>query len=233
MVVGVIGARIFLDKKNNAEVTAAKRDGDDLKMQLNEISARELINKASNLGELDAAEKLIASLDERGKNRLTPYVSLKRARFWFSEGESYLKKAVEIDTAVGGDDDKPIHPLTQKMLDQAFVYWEKARKEAEKMTGENEDNDFKFHLDYLKGEVYYRFLQYLSDRETAREMFNQCVTYYKHALRSRPGDINTVVNIELLIKNERDLAGGGDDPKSRKKQMLNSKKFGIGSSSGN
>jgi hypothetical protein len=109
--------------------------------------------------------------------------------------------------------------------------YELARKEVEKLK-DTSDNDFNYNVNYLKGEIYYRFLELIADQETSQEIFNQTVTYYKQALRYRPNDINTVVNIELLIKNQSNLVSTTPN-QSRKKQMLTSKKFGINKSSGN
>lgn len=227
--------------------------------QVKENEVRILINKAKTLADVEAIEQRMQDLD--AKDKLAPYVSLKKSRLMFEEAEMYMRKAVEIERAVFiPDPPAPIppppmpdpnnpyatppmpvappeppriyHPLTMLNLEKAFALYDKARKESEKLK-EGDDSDFNFHMNYMKGEIYYRILELMSDQESAPELFNQTLSYYKFALRSRNNDVNTTINIELLIKNQNSLMGNSSSPQARKKQMLNSGKFGVGKSSGN
>lgn len=227
----------------------------DLQVKENEV--RTLINKAANLADIEAIEQKMQDLES--KDKLAPYVSLKKSRLMFEEAEMYMRKAVEIERAVfipdppappmpppTPDPNNPYatppmpppeppriyHPLTIVNLEKAFALYDKARKESEKLK-EGDDADFNFHMNYMKGEIYYRILELMSDQESAPELFNQTLSYYKFALRSRNNDVNTTINIEILIKNQNSLMGNSASPQARKKQMLNSGKFGVGKSSGN
>jgi len=213
---------------------------DDVTQQLNRVyeedvldnKVREMVNKAQNLDDLVQVESSMGSLSEAKRTKLLPMISLKKSKFWFNEAEQYLMKAAEIERAVDTQvDDKALHPLTVINLEKAFALYDKSRKEVDKIKDSN-DKDFNYHVNYLKGEVYFRTLEFMSNQDSAQELFNQTLTYYKYALRNRPSDINTVINIEILIKNQNKLASNMN-PKARKKQMLNSKKFGVGRSSGN
>jgi hypothetical protein len=217
---------------------------------------RVMVNNVKSLDDLDKIEKEMQSLPATYKERLAPIISLKRATCWFNEAEDYLRKAIEIERAVASvpqdqpmpsatDPENPdnpeqipppqrsreLHPLTLINFNKAIALYEKARKECEKLK-DSFDTDFDYHTNYLKGEIYYRILELVADQESAPALFNQTLTYYKYALRSRSNDMNTIINIEILIKNQNELVGNAGNPQ-RKKQMLNSKKYGIGKSSGN
>ncbi len=212
---------------------------------------RDAVNKAKSNADLEKAENMMGSLPKEYRERIAPTIALKKATFVFEEAEGYLQKAVEIERASAlpppaqmvpnpenpaeqipaPQQERELHPLTVVNLNKAIALYEKSRKLSEglKDTGRS---DYDFHLNYLKGEIYYRLLELVADQESAPEMFNQALTYYKYALRNNNNDINTVINIEILIKNQNAL-GGGQNPQARKKQMLNSKKFGVGKSTGN
>lgn len=215
------------------------------------------LNKVNSLNDIGLIGKELQDLNQVDKIKLEPYVILKRASLLFNQGEQYLRRAGEIEFALTappeskkvmpaaeGDPENPIevmpppeqqrtyHPLTMETLEKAISYYEQAKKEADKLS-EGSDADFNYSLNYLKGEIYYRFLQFLSDAENAQELFNQTLGHYKVALRYRPGDINTVVNIELLIKNQSSLLSNANNPQVKQKQMLNLRKAGLGSSKGN
>jgi hypothetical protein len=226
--------------------------------QVKENEIRSLLNNAKTLEEIELVEQKMQEL--ANKDKVAQYVAIKKSRLLFEEAEMYMRRAVEIEKAVFiPDPPKPVpvpmvdpnnpyatpttpmpppeppriyHPLTLVNLEKAFALYDKARKESEKLK-ESDDNDFNFNLNYLKGEIYYRILELMADQESAPELFNQTLSYFKFALRSRNNDVDTSVNIELLIKNQNSLMGNANNPQARKKQMLNSGKFGVGKSSGN
>jgi len=252
LVVGAYASYLYLDHKQ-VQLTKADTIASAIAYE-NRIAFRDvslLINKADSLEHIAIIESLITDLSNQNKEMLSPYVSLKKASLLFNRGEYYLKKAIEIESAVviqqpAGppmeDPDNPngeliqaprqYHPLTDEMLKKATDLYEEARKEADKLT-EGADNDFNYSLNYLKGEIYYRYLELLADNDTAQELFNQTLGYYKIALRYKPGDIDTVVNVELLIKNQSSLLANANNPKAKRKQMLNVRKAGFGSGRGN
>lgn len=211
----------------------------------NEIS--KTVNETNSILVLERAEAKLDSLSKENKDRILPYIILKRSRLLFDEAEKYLQKAIEIEKATFVETPMPpadqppppkaLHPLTVINFQKAANLYEKARKEIDKLKDKNFDfdlllNGFYYNLNYLKGEIYYRILEFLADQNSAQELFNQTLTFYKYALRERPSDINTIVNIELLIKNQNNIIGSAN-PQMIRKKMLNSRKFGVGRSSGN
>lgn len=216
-------------------------------------------NKANaylSKGDTGLAEFLLDGLDKQSKEKLESYVNLKNASIMFNKGEYYLRRAEEVEYALTikekktappptdpenpdveqlpppMEQQKALHPMTIQLLNKAIDCYDNARKEIDKLS-ENSDANFNFSLNYLKGEIYYRVLEYMSEQNTAQELFNQTLSYYKIALRHKAGDINTVVNIELLIKNQNSLLANASDPQAKHKQMLNSRKAGLGNSKGN
>jgi hypothetical protein len=245
-------SHLYLDYKQSQSVktdmTASKEIYDN-QNAYNNMSL--LINKADSLDHIEIIESLMVDFNKQNREKLVPYLSLKKASLLFNQGEYYLRRAGEIESSVVEPKQPPMppddpenqgveqlpppqqyHPLTVEMLKKATDFYERARKEADKLT-ESADADFNFGLNYLKGEIYYRYLEFLADNDTAQELFNQTLNYFKLALRHRPGDIDTVVNVELLIKNQSSLLANSNNPQAKRKQMLNVRKAGLGSGRGN
>jgi hypothetical protein len=238
---------------SNADFRVAE---DDYFNQLKFNKVNGMFNKANSESSLAIVEALyLGTLDEVAEARMGPYVTLKKASLLFNQGEYYLHRAEEIEFSLSSppkpagppdvdpenpnvepiaapNEQRKYHPLTIQMLQKATDSYEAARKEVDKLS-ENTDIEFNFGMNYLKGEIYYRFLEFMSDSDTAQELFNQTLNYYKIALRHKPGDINTVVNIEILIKNQNDFLSNASNPQVKRKQMLNVRKAGLGSSKGN
>jgi hypothetical protein len=248
-------SHLYLDHKQSQ---SAKTDTSAAKEIYNNQNAYNnmslLINKAESLEHIEIIESLMPDLSKQNREKLAPYISLKKASLLFNQGEYYLRRAGEIESSVAEPKQPPMisddpenhqgveqlpspqpqqyHPLTVEMVKKAVDFYERARKEADKLT-ESVDVDFNFGLNYLKGEIYYRHLELLADNDTAQELFNQTLNYYKLALRYKPGDIDTVVNVELLIKNQSNLLADANNPQVKRKQMLNVRKAGLGSGRGN
>jgi hypothetical protein len=255
---GLVSIQHFSKMEEDSDDAQTRRINEYYEEQVLENKVRSMVNKAKSVADLDKAEVALADLPKQYKERIAPTIALKKATMLFEEAESYLTKAIEVERAAalppppppmppapehqGGvpeqvatppqEQPRELHPLTLANLNKATALYEQTRKLCEGLK-ESGYSDFDYHLNYLKGEVYYRLLELVADQESAPEMFNQALTYYKYALRSKNNDINTVINIELLIKNQQSLTGGAQNPQARKKQMLNSKKYGIGKSSGN
>jgi len=254
--IGVFAVHYFSNAEKDAEDELTLKINKSYDEQVLDNSIRNAVNKAKSIGDLEKAELDMQGLPKQYQERIAPNIALRKAAIWFNEAEECLRRAIEIENAAvvppgpppmpmadpeNPDEPEPIpapqpqrelHPLTVDSLNRAFALYEKARKESEKLK-DGDDLDFNYHMNYLKGEIYYRVLEFLAEPDTAQELFNQALTYYKYALRNRNNDINTVVNIELMIKNQNSLLGNAAGPQARKKQMLTSKKFGIGKSSGN
>lgn len=250
LIVLAYASHLYLDYKQSQFVktdTSAAKEIYDNQNAYNDMSL--LINKAESLEHIEIIESLMPDLSKQNREKLAPYITLKKASLLFNQGEYYLKRASEIEGSVVEPKQPPMisddpenqggqlppqqyHPLTVEMVKKAVDFYERARKEADKLT-ESADADFNFGLNYLKGEIYYRYLEFLADNDTAQELFNQTLNYFKLALRHRPGDIDTVVNVELLIKNQSSLLANSNNPQAKRKQMLNVRKAGLGSGKGN
>jgi hypothetical protein len=124
-----------------------------------------------------------------------------------------------------------IHPSVQAIVEKAIPLYEDAKKRIDRVQEQKGDSNFNYSMHYLKGEIYFRHLQILATKETQQELFRQTMNEYKLALRERPGDNDTSINIEILIK-EAKGGGGGDDPNGRQNKMLN-QSVGFGRTKGN
>lgn len=236
----------FSDKNVEQKDYALLRAEQDYQEEVSEYEIVKLVNKSSTLKEVQVAEELVKTLPAKSQKDISPVLSLKKALLLFRSAEEYLKRAAEIETAFSGaaeyipdpENAQPenpqqlLHPLAAEMLKKAFELYEQARKEIE-LLNDDRDYDYNFSLNYLKGVVYYRYLELFSDKESAPELFNQTLSYFKRALRFKSGDIDTVINIELLIKNQSGMGGNGGANNARKRQVLTSKRYGVSKSTGN
>jgi hypothetical protein len=185
-------------------------------------------------------------------------LGLKKAKLEFMEAEALLARAIDLqqaltlpplppepapmpmtDTGHGGYNPTPppqpqppppppIHPAAQAALEKAEKLYISSKKQIDKLNDIAGDKDYNFSLNYTKGEIYHRHLMFLSTQENQQELFTQTAMHYKKALTYRPGDTNTIVNIELLLKQAQ---GGGGQGQSQPQRMLN--QMGVGKSKGN
>lgn len=216
----------------------------------------EQVNDAKTKDDYKALEATIATLPKKQQEALAPHVKLKQAVLNFAEAEELLNRARGLQTSltvptpppekrqVGVDSmgnpvyaqDQPeptkIHPTAMKLFNEAVPLYESSKREMDRLTEIKGNDAYNFRLNYVKGEVYHRYTQLFATQETARELFNQTVTFYKHALRYKPADTDTVINIELLIKDEQGMAGNAGQPQQQKSKLLN-QAAGSGRSKGN
>lgn len=233
---GFFGAKYFYDK---GEDVFKEYDSKIKWAQAKQKSIEFIKLNVNNLTSIDDIEVLENSLKGLPKNEedlVRVYFDLRKATILFNKAEDFLKKASDLDVALPvstpPNAPKQLHPLTQEALDKALNLYEEARKIADKYSDGN-DVEYNYKLDYLKGEIYFRYLEFLSTPETNAELFNQTVLNYKQALKNKPADIDTVINIEILIKNKNDLVSPpGQTPAAKQKKMLNAR-VGIGHGSGN
>lgn len=213
-------------------------------------------NGAKSKDEYLAVEKELSALPKKHQEALTPQIKLRMAMLNFAEAEDLLNRARALQASlsvpplppekrqVGVDnmgnpvfvqDQAPppeIHPMAMKLLEKAIPLYNDSKKEMDRLTEVKGDNDYNFRLNYVKGEVYHRYTQLFATQETAKELFNQTVTFYKQALRYKPADTNTVINIELLIRDEQGMGGGAGQPQQQRSKLLN-QQAGHGHSKGN
>lgn len=219
------------------------------------VSFVDKFNKARLKNEFQTLEKEFVSLPKKYQESLGGKIKLKMAILNFSEAEELLDRARRLQASlsipgtlpekrqVGVDHEgKPVwvqdppeppkaHPAAMELLNKAIPVYHECKREIDRLGEVKGDDLHNFHLNYVKGEIYHRYTQLFATQETARELFNQTVTYYKHALRYKPADTDTVINIELLIRDEQGMAGGAG-PQQQRTKMLNQTP-GSGRSKGN
>jgi hypothetical protein len=212
--------------------------------EVNELS--KLITSTKNKEGLLALQGRVKLVSDK---RLEPVFQLALATAIFEDGERYLSKAIEVNNALATPPPPrtppvkdhmgqyveqpqppppPLHPLVVKNLDMAFKNYKEAKELCDKIQTQPDNNNFNFSMNYFKGEVYYRHTQLLSTPETAKELFDQTLVSWKHALRYKARDIDTVINIELLIKNQQQMLSGAVQPGANRPQMLPASQAGRG-----
>lgn len=237
--------RLLAESRKNALVKEAE--------EVNELS--KLISSTTNKEELLALQSRVKGVSGTGVSdkRLEPILQLAIATAVFEEGEANLTKAIEVNNALATpapppqprpavfdqmgqpvpqppvpQPPPPLHPLVVKNLDAAFKNYREAKELCDRIQQQPDSNNFNFSLNYFKGEVYYRHTQFLSTPETAKELFDQTLVCWKHALRYKARDIDTVINIELLIKNQQQMLSGAVQPGNQRPQMLPATQAGRG-----
>lgn len=234
--------RLIAEGRKNALIKEAE--------EVNELIR--LITATKNKSELLALQGRVKGV---GDKRLEPVLRLAIAVAVFEEAESNFTKAIEVNNALASPPEPPptppipvigphgqiiqppqlpvpppppLHPLVVKNLEEAFKMYKEAKELCDRIQQQPDDNNFNFSLNYFKGEVYYRHTQFLSTPETAKELFDQTLVYWKHALRYNARDVDTVINIELLIKNQQQMLSGAVQPGNNRPQMLPANQAGRG-----
>jgi tetratricopeptide (TPR) repeat protein len=213
------------------------------------------INNASSSDDLHEMKDNISSLPDGIKSSLMPIVFLKSATFKFRQAETYMARAKKLHESISVEDKpqgeppteydeygNPItrppvpakvpHPLVVEALNDALKLYKESKDEID-LVGEIENsNDFNFVLNYTKGEIYFRATQFLSNEETAAEYFNQTVESFKKALKFNPRNINTEINIELLINKKDEMLQNANKPGHQRLRQLQQIQPGTGNNQG-
>jgi len=228
----LIMAGLFLSYWAHKKGEEEQRHYEDDKWVLTRMEdALEIAKKIDKSSEEDLMKLkvTISVLPAEDQEDLMPYVDLRLTILTFQEAEKLLEEAASMHRTLGEDGDE-LHPMVNRLLTRAIKKYEESKRIVDNLGEMEDEDDYNFTLNYVKGEVYFRHLQLLRTPETANALFKSTVNYFKFALRYRPRDTNTVVNIELLIKKQNQFASA--NPKLQKRQLLNSK-AGLGSSKGN
>jgi hypothetical protein len=182
------------------------------------------------------------------QEKVGPLAKLKLAVLSFEKAEKHLDRARGLQAALAEPPGQPtpdpqnpmimvqppppkIHPLAMAEFQKSVPLYESSKKEIDRLSEIKGDDRYNFLLNYSKGEIYHRYLHLFATQETAPQLLAQAVTYYKHALRHKPGDTDTVINIELLIKDSQGMGGQGQ-PQQQRNRLLNQQP-GSGRSKGN
>lgn len=151
---------------------------------------------------------------------LNQKIELKEAILHLFLAEDELNKAFKIQSALAVSPETP-HPLADDLLDKSKNNYEISKRIFDSLYELNNDSEFNFILNFYKGVVYHRYLQMFSDQQTAKEYLNMTLNAYKQALKHKDADINTTVNLELLLKDPQNGGSGNGEPKDTKTKMLN------------
>lgn len=255
VVVGLLGVGLVYYSNSEAEkyesqVAAEKANQLMLAKQVDFLAR---IGKNTDRASLLAMESELNLFDKSFKDAVLPHLNLRIAVVTLADADDKFERARALQVSLvlppeppspeppnpmypNGQPPQPpppkIHPSVQAIVDQAIPLYEDAKKRIDKVQEQKGDSNFNYSLHYLKGEVYFRHLQILATKETQQELFRQTMNEYKLALRERPGDVDTSINIEILIKEGQGGGGGGDDPNGRRNKMLN-QTAGFGRTKGN
>lgn len=215
------------------------------------------VDNAKNRHELIALEGKLSAYPKDFQDKVGPHIGLRIISTTFDEADDIFDRARKLQLSLVLPEPEPqlqqslepqddpykhapmapppppkipeIHPVAQALADKAMPLYEEMKKRIDKMSNIDGDDNYNFAFHYTKGEVYYRYMQFFGTQETIKELYKQTVNEFKLALRYKPGDVNTVINIELLIKND---PGGGQNSEKNRQKMLN-QSAGFGRSKGN
>ncbi len=109
------------------------------------------------------------------------------------------------------------HPLAWVALENAMGSYNEARAYIDSIQSDAESTEFNFVYNYVKGSIYYRLMQMTREQDIAKGFFEKSLESYTTALKFKPKDTNTEINIELLLKSPQ--AGSISQPV--KKQGIN------------
>lgn len=140
--------------------------------------------------------------------KLIPYKTLRAIEKDYIKAEEKLSDISKIQFALG--DGKNLHYLSEKLVEEYTKMLSMMLTTVDRLD-ENNDNDYNFSLNYLKGCIAYRTIFF--GEGDAKELFNQSLAGFKKALIFKPGDLNTVANIELLIDARKKMKEDGSRPK--------------------
>ena len=240
--IGVVAYGRWAQQKQN--ITDDSR-WEEIKQAEKYASFVKKFNTVASKDDFTALEKDLSSLPKKYQESLGPQIKLKVAILNFAEAEDLLDRARGMQQSltvpsippaprqVGVDamgqpvytQDPPeppkIHPAAMELLNKATPLYKDCKREVDRLAEVKGDDTHNFRLNYIKGEVYHRYTQLFATQETVRELFNQTVTCYKHALRYKAADTNTVINIELLIRDEQGMAGGPGPGQQQQMKLLN------------
>lgn len=251
--VGVVAFGQWAQNQQDQEDNVKLQEMKDAKKYVSFVAR---FNKAATKEDYVALERELSKLPKQYQESFSSQIKLKLAILNFGEAEELLNRARGLQASltvpppppekrqVGVDqmgqpvyvqDQAPppkIHPAAMELLNKAIPLYNDSKKEVDRLGEVKGNADYNFRLNYVKGEVYHRYTQLFATQETARPLFNQTVTYYKNALKYKPADTDTVINIELLIRDEQGMAGGAGQPEQQKSKLLN-QQAGSGRSKGN
>jgi len=210
-----------------------------------------LLDSADDLHDLLEPQRiLLLDIPKDKREDIQRVIDLKYIIFSFQKAERMLVRARKLQETI--DPIKPpppppeptwenpnppppppvkLHPLVESMVEEIIALYKECKEKADHLVEKKDNPSFNFLLNYTKGEIYYRHTQLLSTSDNVSDLFNQTVTFYKMALRNKLRDTDTVINIEILIRNKDRLLANGRQPLGQRRRLLKPS-VGIGSSTG-
>ncbi len=217
-------------KDDKQQVVVNKKSAEEL-AKVREINACvDKFNKFSSEEDAKFVLDKASTLPKQLQDALIPAAKLKLTIVDFLVAEELLDRARALQASLASPPEpsppgittppkpSPPHPLAMQMFQKAVPLYENSKKTIDTLY-ENKDEKYNFLLNYTKGEVYHRYLQLFGTEETAKELLAQTVVFYKKALNYKPNDMNTVINIELLINDAAGMNGMG--PQQQRNKLLN------------
>lgn len=237
---GVVGVgAIYFGIQEDQKQSQAESDHETRLNHVTSVNGYiERLEKATTSQEVQAILFEIDKLPKDMQEEVKSLGKLKGAILSFQEAEEFLNRAWAIQVATAAPRDEPtidpnnpqitippppaaISPLAKQLFQKSVPLYEASKREIDRLSEVKGKGKYNHLLYYSKGEIYHRYLQLFATEETAKELLAQTVTHYKHALRHKPGDMATVINIELLIKESKGNGGGqGQDQRPQRNRLL-------------
>lgn len=154
---------------------------------------------------------------------------------YYEVAEDRLYQAQNLASHYTKETASDMNPLVMENFYSAIANYKKAKERIDTIKETEGDDDFNFHLQYARGNIYFRALAVLASNDEKMELFNQTALSWERALDFRSKDQDTQANLEFLKNNQSSLLAGatGDDLKKLKQMpKLSKPRYSINSHQG-
>ncbi|MFH1759071.1 MAG: hypothetical protein ABH822_00735 [Patescibacteria group bacterium] len=179
------------------------------------------LSQANQLDNLQLIEQSIKQLKKEDERELRPQLDLAFAEYYFQEAEDNIFRARSIIEATGESAEKDgVNVIADQYINRAFDYYRQAKEKIDALPEIVGNDGYNFHLYYTKGNIYFRYLLLMAQREEALEIFNQTAQSWGTALRFKEKDLDTEMNLEMLnIKKQQALQNASHGQRQRVKLL--------------
>jgi hypothetical protein len=187
------------------------------------------------IAKLQSLEALLVDAPYDFSSFFRPQLTLALAAAHYQAAEDYLYRAEGMAAVYVNVDTDEINPLVMENFSLAATNYGEAQKQIDKLKEIEGNADYNFHLQYTRGNIYYRLLQTLAGDEEKMEFFVQAALAWERALDFRTKDHDTQVNLEILQTNRFVLLSGAtadDLEKLRRIPQLTKPRYSIGGQGG-
>jgi len=223
---------IFLLQKNHnyREEESARLAQEEKKgsWQARLANFRQRLDVSQNSTDLEQLKVELKNLPAEYQQSLLPLIELKLITGDFERGEDLIRNAVQLHLATDGN----LPEQTDRLMKEAIEFYKNAKKKVDRLGKSNTNREYNYALHLRKGVIYYRVLQLAAKKEEAKELFDQTVMAYRHALSFKPiekdseGDKDAEIDLELLLKEMNKLLANANKPGN---ERIKSLPMGIGS----